>query len=131
MLLKIPPNRIIRREYLRNHFCPLSFEKISRRTQSLNFTNYTQFSNFAIFFLCKDNFHDFIPPKYLCNSKISTLNNVFIMGNKRHRRSRRIESQSTDREENTSETSFAQGNATLVDVSENVNNIFDSNLGSN
>ena len=52
------------------------------------------------------------------------------MGNKRNRRSRRIESQSSDREENTSETSFTQGNATLVDVSENVNNIFDRNLGS-
>ena len=52
------------------------------------------------------------------------------MGNKRIRRSRRIESQSSDREENTSETSFTQGNATLVDVSENVNNIFDRNFGS-
>ena len=52
------------------------------------------------------------------------------MGNKRNRRSRRIESQSSDREENTSETSFAQGNATLVHVFENVNNIFDRNLGS-
>ena len=52
------------------------------------------------------------------------------MGNKRNRRSRRIESQSSDREDNTSETSFTQGNATLVDASENVNNIFDRNLGS-
>ena len=52
------------------------------------------------------------------------------MGNKRNRRSRRIESQSSDREENTSETSFTQGNATLVDVSENFNNIFDRNLSS-
>ena len=52
------------------------------------------------------------------------------MENKRNRRSSRIESQSSDREENASETRFTQGNATLVDVSENVNNIFDSNLGS-
>ena len=52
------------------------------------------------------------------------------MGNKRNRRSRKIESQSSDREENISETSFTQGNATLVDVSENVNIIFDRNLGS-
>ena len=45
------------------------------------------------------------------------------MGNKQNKRSRRVESQS-------SETSFTQGNATLVDVSENVINIFDRNLGS-
>ena len=52
------------------------------------------------------------------------------MGNKRNRRSRRVESQSSDREGNISEASFTQGNATLVDVAENVNNIFDRNLGS-
>ena len=54
-------------------------------------------------------------------------NTVFIMGNKRNRRSRRVESQSSDRDENISETIFTQGNATLVDVSENVN-LFDRNL---
>ena len=52
------------------------------------------------------------------------------MGNKRNRRSKRVESHSSDRDENISETSFTQGNATSVDVSENVNNIFDRNLGS-
>ena len=52
------------------------------------------------------------------------------MGNKRNRRSRRVESQSSDRDENTSETSFTQGNGTLVGVSENVNNVLDRNLGS-
>ena len=52
------------------------------------------------------------------------------MGNKRKRRLRRVESQSSDIDENTSETSLTQGNATLVDVSENVNDIFDRNLGS-
>ena len=52
------------------------------------------------------------------------------MGNKRNRRSRRVESQSSDRDENTSETSFTQGDATLVGVSENVNKILDRNLGS-
>ena len=52
------------------------------------------------------------------------------MGNKRSRRSRRVGTQSSDRDENASEASFTQGNATLVDVSENVNNIFDRNLGS-
>ena len=40
---------------------------------------------------------------------------------KRNRRSRRIESQSSDRDENTSETSFNQGNATLVKISEQNN----------
>ena len=52
------------------------------------------------------------------------------MGNRRNRRTRRTTSQSSDRDENTPETSFAQGNATLNNVSENVNNIFDRNLGS-
>ena len=52
------------------------------------------------------------------------------MGDKRNLRSRRVESQSSDRDENTSETSFAQGNATLVGASENVNKILDRNLGS-
>ena len=52
------------------------------------------------------------------------------MGNKRNRQSRRVESQSSDRDDNVSEASFPQGNTTLVKVSENVNNIFDRNLGS-
>ena len=51
------------------------------------------------------------------------------MGNKRKTRSRSVESQSSDRDENTSETSFTRGNPTLVEFSENVN-IFDRNLGS-
>ena len=67
----------------------------------------------------------FMSHKDLCNSKIFALNTVFVMGNKRNRRSRRVESQSSDRDEN----NFTQGNATLVEVSENVN-IFDRNLGS-
>ena len=50
------------------------------------------------------------------------------MGNKRNRRSRRIESQSSDRDENTPDTSLTQGNATLIKVSENCNNILDRNL---
>ena len=54
---------------------------------------------------------------------IFALRIVFIMGNKRKRRSRRVESQSSDGDVNTSETSFTQGEATLVDVSENVNNV--------
>ena len=52
------------------------------------------------------------------------------MGNRRNRRTRRAESQSPDRDENTSETSFTRGNANLTKVSENVNNVFDRNLGS-
>ena len=43
------------------------------------------------------------------------------MGNKRNGRSKRVESQSSDRVENTSETNFTQGNATLVEVSEQNN----------
>ena len=64
-------------------------------------------------------FKDFFQPEF-----------VFNMGNRRNRRIRRTESQSPDRDENTSETSLLQGNATLTNVSENVNNIFDRNLGS-
>ena len=49
-------------------------------------------------------------------------NSVFIMGNKRNRRSRIVASQSSDRDKNYSGKSFTQGKATLDDVSENVNN---------
>ena len=48
----------------------------------------------------------------------------------KNRRSRRVEFQPSNKDKNTSETSFTQGNATSVDVSENVNNVFDRNLGS-
>ena len=48
------------------------------------------------------------------------------MGNKRNSGSRRIESQSSDRDENTTENTHT----TFDDVSENVNSIFDRNLGS-
>ena len=43
------------------------------------------------------------------------------MGNKKNGRSKGVESQSSDRDENTSETSITQGNATLVEVSEQNN----------
>ena len=52
------------------------------------------------------------------------------MGNRRNRRTRRNESQSPERDENMSKTSLLRGNATLNNVSENVNNVFDRNLGS-
>ena len=52
------------------------------------------------------------------------------MGNKRNRRLRRVESQSSDGEENSSETSIVQGNGTLTNVSENADNVFYRNLGS-
>ena len=51
------------------------------------------------------------------------------MGNKRNRRSSMVESQSSDREENTLKTSFTQGNWTLINVSEDVDNISDRNFG--
>ena len=52
------------------------------------------------------------------------------MGNKRNRRSKRIETQSSDRDNTKSETSFTQGNATLVDGSGIGNSVFDRKLGS-
>ena len=52
------------------------------------------------------------------------------MGNRKNRRTRRTASHSPDRDEITSETSFAQGNATLTNVIENGNEVFDRNLGS-
>ena len=52
------------------------------------------------------------------------------MENKRSRQSRRVESLSMDREENTSETSFVQGNATLINAPQFVDITFDGNLGS-
>ena len=53
------------------------------------------------------------------------------MGNRKNRRrSRRIESQSSDRDEIISDTNLTQGNATLNNVSENIDNILDRNLGS-
>ena len=52
------------------------------------------------------------------------------MGNKINRHSRRIESQSSDRDENPPDTSLTQGNATLINVSEIGNNILDRNSGS-
>ena len=55
---------------------------------------------------------------------------VFNMGNRRNRCTRRNESQSPERDENMSETRLLQGDATLTIVSENVNNVFDRNLGS-
>ena len=54
-------------------------------------------------------------------------NHCFHHGEKRKRRSRREESQSSDRDENTPETTLTQDIATLVDVSEIVHNIFDRN----
>ena len=54
----------------------------------------------------------------------------FNQGKQRNRRSRRVESQSSDRDEKNSETSFTQGNATLAVASEKVNSIFDRKLGS-
>ena len=52
------------------------------------------------------------------------------MGNKRNRRQERVESQSPDGEENLSETSIKQENTTLTNVSNNADNVFDRNLGS-
>ena len=52
------------------------------------------------------------------------------MVKRKNRRTGRNESQSPERDENMSETSLLEGNATLTKDSENVNNVFDWNLGS-
>ena len=132
MLLKITPNEYILRRTLKISFSIETFSKnLSDNTVTQFHKQLTSPQIFAVFLFCKDNSSSsFISPKYLCNAKIFTHNIIFIMGNKRKRRSRRVESQSSDRDENVSEASFTRGNATLVDVSENVNNIFDKNLGS-
>ena len=52
------------------------------------------------------------------------------MGNKRNRRLGKAESQYPDVEGNLSETSIVQGNATLTNVYENADGVFDRNLGS-
>ena len=57
-------------------------------------------------------------------------NFVFIIGNKRNRQSRVVESQSRFREENTPETRFVHRIATSTNVSEQVDDIFDRISGS-
>ena len=52
------------------------------------------------------------------------------MGNKKNRRLRRVEPQSPGGEKNLSETSIVQGIATSTNVSENADNVFDRNIGS-
>ena len=54
----------------------------------------------------------------------------FSSWERRNRRSRRVESQSSERDENASDTSLVRGNATLFNVSEVVDNILNRNLGS-
>ena len=80
------------------------------------------------FLFCKKNSHNFIFHNFFEIRRFSHPNLLFIMGNKRNRRFRRAES--PDVEENLSETSIFQGNATLTNVSENADNVFESNLGS-
>ena len=77
----------------------------------------------------KDNYKFHFNNIFVIQRFLST-KTIFNMGNRRNRRTRRATSQSSDREENASETSFVQGNATLINVSGNANNIFDRNLGS-
>ena len=52
----------------------------------------------------------------------------FIIENKRNKQSTKVESQSPNREDNTSETSFVQCNTTLLNLSENGTNKFDRNF---
>ena len=128
MLLKITTNEIILEHTFKITFHPIIPSKMPQ--QDCHFKNcktIMQFLHLTVLFSVK--YLQFHFTQCLCNSKIFALYTVFIMRNK-NRRSRRVESQPSDKDKNTSETSFTQGNATSVDVSENVNNIFDRNLGS-
>ena len=128
MLLKITPNEIILEHTFKITFHTIIPSKIPQQdSHSNNCKTSMQFLHLTVLFSVK--YLQFHFNQYLCISKNFALNTVFIMRNQ-NRRSRKVESQPSDKDENTSETSFTQGNATSVDVSENVNNIFDRNLGS-
>ena len=128
MLLKITPNVIILEHTFKITFHTFIPSKIPQQdSHSKNCKTIMQFLHLTVLFSVK--YLHFHFTQYLRNSKIFALYTVFIMRNK-NRRSRRVEFQPSDKDKNTSETSFTQGNATSVVVSENVNNIFDRNLGS-
>ena len=128
MLLKITPNEIILEYTFKITFHTIIPSKIPQQDRhSIDCKTSMQFLHLTVLFSVK--YLQFHFTEYLCNSKNFVLNTVFIMRNQ-NRRSRRVESQPSDEDENTSETSLTQGNATSADVSENVNNIFDRNLGS-
>ena len=129
MLLKLSSNKINRKD-LKNHFSPTIFQtEITRKTQSHNPAISFHHSKLAVLFFVKVttrfHFHNIFEIQ-----RFSPIKFVFSMGNRKNRRTRRTTSQFSDRDENTPETSFAQGDATLTNVSENVNEVFDRNLGS-
>ena len=130
MLLKIPSNEIILAE-ISKPFFNFHLTKNTRSIQSLKIREILFITPKPCrFFLCKDNSEFSFPTKSLKFKRFPQPKVVFNMGKRKSRRTRRTESQSPDRDENMSETSLLQGNATLTNVSENVNNVFDRNIGS-
>ena len=91
-----------------------SINKISRKIQSLKSAKHFHRCSF---FHCKDN-NKLLFRTIFLNFKDFTPEVVFIMRNKRNRRWRRIESQSSDRDGSTPDTRLIQSNATLINVSE-------------
>ena len=123
LLLKKPPNKIILEDAFKISFSHNQSKRSTSTRHSLQkLQNNHAVSPFYSSLFCK------ISPISF-HAWIFELNTVYIMGNE-NVRSRRVEPQSSGRDENTSETSFTQRNATLVDVFENVKNIFDWNSDS-
>ena len=129
-LIKITPNeRIIEERHLKSVF-PQSVINYTHTRQSLVLPNNRITLKLCSFFLCKGDLYNFNSHNFFEIQKLLHKTLLFTLGNKGNTRSRGMESQYSDRNENTSETSFTQVNATSVDVSEIVNNIFDRNLDS-
>ena len=122
MLLKKHPMKLFWKIPLKSVFPHSLKTKHSDKTVTPNLQDYI----LQFFFVKYPQFSFTQIPLYFKDFRTE---HCFPHGNKRNRHSRRVGSQSSDRDENTSETSFTQGNGTLVEVSENVNT-FDRNLGS-
>ena len=113
MLLKITTNEIILEHTFKITFHIIIPSKIPQQDcHSKNCKTIMQFLHLTVLFSVK--YLQFHFTQYLCNSKFFALYTVFIMRNK-NRRSRRVESQPSDKDKNTSETSFTQGSATSVE----------------
>ena len=128
MLLKLTKNQIILEETFKISFSPTIIQqKTPIQDNHLilpnNLITPKPCSFFPVKIISTVSFHT-IPLKFkdFCTKP--------CFSNRRNRRSRRVESQSSDRDQNPLESSFTQGNATLVVVFENVNTLFNRNLGS-
>ena len=107
-----------------------SFEKRQTHNRVTQFVKRPHNSKLCSLSLRKGKSHNFVSLYLFEIQRLSYTTLFFIMGNKRNIRLRRVEFQSPDGEENFSETSIVQGNATLFKVSQNVDSFFDRNLGS-